>query len=357
MDLEFVNFFCLYYLPAPPKNMSLPMETKDSLEPEVTSWSYKKDTDRFLNYIPALLLNSTQLQKLSFYYGDLTSVDPRIGQLKKLRQLDLAFNSLKSLPEELGELEQLEILDISGNQCTPPVGALTRLRRLKKFSMSFLWTPSLPNIGQWTTLQEIRLSHNTIRELPESIGNLKQLCVLDVSDNKLTELPASLGECTALTRINADDNHLSCLPASLTCLTQLITLTLDSNKLHELPQDIGKWTALRSLLVSRNQLSTLPDSLCDCTSLESLGLYGNPLTQLPNLQGLNHVESCSISYTQIHNIQPLIQLCGLRRLDALQVPTLTPQHLAHVLRQLPCIQTCHYHDGITNDLPLLLANA
>ena len=44
-------------------------------------------------------------------------------------------------------------------------------------------------IGQCQTLVELHLAGNQLTQLPESIGDLVNLEILDVKDNKLVALP------------------------------------------------------------------------------------------------------------------------------------------------------------------------
>ena len=75
---------------------------------------------------------------------------------------------------------------------------------------------------------ELDLRDMKLTELPESIGQLKQLRKLDLSwdyedeklKNQLTTLPDSLGQLTQLTSLDLSNNQLTALPDSLGRLTQ-----------------------------------------------------------------------------------------------------------------------------------------
>jgi Leucine-rich repeat (LRR) protein len=41
---------------------------------------------------------------------------------------------------------------------------------------------------------------NELRELPQSMGRMTRLVVLNVSDNKLTDLPLTMGRCIGLSK-------------------------------------------------------------------------------------------------------------------------------------------------------------
>jgi len=150
------------------------------------------------------------------------------------------------------------------------------------------------SIGQLKQLRKLDLGHdyrkdekdkNRLTTLPDSLGQLTQLTSLNLSNNQLTALPDSLGQLTQLTDLNLSNNQLTALPDSLSQLTQLTSLNLSSNQLTILPDSLGQLTQLTSLYLSHNQLTALPDSLGQLTQLIYLNLTNNQLTALPNSLG------------------------------------------------------------------------
>jgi len=107
-----------------------------------------------------------------------------------------------------------------------------------------------------------------IHTLPESVGNLDMLEVLDLNSNSLTALPEALGS-----------------------LRNLRELRLFRNGLIRLPEDVGGLLRLRVLVLSSNDLTELPESFADLGQLEELYLRNNPLTMLPaNLAKLDQLQ-------------------------------------------------------------------
>jgi internalin A len=158
---------------------------------------------------------------------------------------------------------------------------------------------------------ELDLRNMKLTELPESIGQLKQLRKLDVGGdswkdekNQLTTLPDSLAlaQLMQLTSLDLSNNQLTTLPPSLALaqLTQLTSLNLSSNQLTTLPPSLGQLTQLTELDLSRNQLTTLPDSLGQLTQLQTLNLSNNQLTALPESLGqLAQLQSLNLSRNQL----------------------------------------------------------
>ena len=44
-------------------------------------------------------------------------------------------------------------------------------------------------------IEELRVAHNNITELPENIHRLKQLIVLDFSGNQIRSIPSTINRC------------------------------------------------------------------------------------------------------------------------------------------------------------------
>jgi leucine-rich repeat protein SHOC2 len=117
--------------------------------------------------------------------------------------------------------------------------------------------------------------------VPAEIGQLTSLRELRLTGNQLTSVPAEIGQLTSLERLSLYDNQLTSLPAEIWQLTSLEELRLSYNKLTSLPPDIGQLTSLRVLSLNDNPLTNLPAEIGQLTSLEELYLMGNKLTTLP----------------------------------------------------------------------------
>lgn len=170
----------------------------------------------------------------------------------------------------------------------------------------------------------LSLSFALLDEVPESLGQLSQLKVLDLDGNQLTNLPESLSQ-----------------------LSQLQTLVLSTNQLYELPKWLGELSQLRALHLSDNQLSTLPESLGQLSQLQELYLGGNRLTELPkSLRQLSHLQTIILTTNRLINIPEWFgQLSQLRRLD---LDNNQISNLPESLGQLPQIQRLYVEN---NPLP------
>nr|XP_020498571.1 leucine-rich repeat-containing protein 18 [Labrus bergylta]XP_029134988.1 leucine-rich repeat-containing protein 18 [Labrus bergylta] len=154
-------------------------------------------------------------------------------------------------------------------------------RRLTLSKMGIITFPKC--ILKLTNVDELDLSRNMIRKLPDNIGSFSSLRWLDLHSNKLESVPESIGNLAGLTHLNISNN----------CLTSA-----------GLPSTLGSLAGLKSLNLGLNQLDTLPPSMAALDSLQELGLFDNLFTKIPEclkeLHNLNKVNTKRnpLSYTQ-----------------------------------------------------------
>ncbi|KAM6462517.1 leucine-rich repeat protein 1 [Liasis olivaceus] len=140
------------------------------------------------------------------------------------------------------------------------------------------------------SLRKLDLSHNCIKQLPATIGDLVCLQELNLQDNQLESFSVALCNSTlqkSLQSLDLSQNKIRALPAQFCYLQKLMHLKLDDNHLIRLPFKIGQLCHLRFLSVARNKLPFLPNEFAKL-SLESLDLFGNPFEQpkplVPDIQ-------------------------------------------------------------------------
>ncbi|XP_077639992.1 leucine-rich repeat protein 1 [Lonchura striata] len=139
-------------------------------------------------------------------------------------------------------------------------------------------------------LRKLDLSHNHIKQLPATLGDLVCLQELDLHDNHLEAFSGALcssGLQKSLQLLDLSQNQIQALPIEFCQLRGLVQLRLDDNALLRLPCRIGQLSRLRFLSAARNKLPFLPWDFRRL-SLENLDLFGNPFEQpnplVPNIQ-------------------------------------------------------------------------
>ena len=148
------------------------------------------------------------------------------------------------------------------------------------------------------SLQDLWLSHNSLRSLPEGVfSELGSLKSLGLSGSSLDALPESVFMgLHSLQQLFLHDNRLHLLPEEVfRGLNNLRELTLFENSLSTLPEGVfNGMDSLQSLILSNNNLSVLPERVFSGLSrLEGLWLHGNALSSLPQgiFHGLNSLRS------------------------------------------------------------------
>ncbi|THH10544.1 hypothetical protein EW145_g1259 [Phellinidium pouzarii] len=102
------------------------------------------------------------------------------------------------------------------------------------------------------------------------------LLVLDISANFLASLSPALALCSSLEELNISANPLRALPEFLADLTSLRLLIADCTGISTIPAPLLALQKLHTLSIRRNKMHALPSWLCTLPCLESLLVDGNP---------------------------------------------------------------------------------
>jgi len=181
-----------------------------------------------------------------------------------------------------------------------------------------------------------KLEVHRLASLPDEIGELANLEVLQLGGGQLTALPASLARCTKLREINLYNNKLAQLPPVLLELPALRELTLGKNQLTSV-EGIGRLRQLEELDLAMNPITTLPADFLELTKLTSLNLAGTKLPALPE----RFCDLEQLVYLALQNT-PIVQLpadlARLSKLKRLALPKLHPDDVARVRAALPATE-------------------
>ncbi|XP_019091170.1 PREDICTED: receptor-like protein 12 [Camelina sativa] len=209
---------------------------------------------------------------------------------RKLRRLDLSNNIIKGqVPDWLWRLPKLFerakflllLLSSSGNQLNGPIpdsiGLLKELRILNLSSNAFTGhIPSSQNLQYF-----FGSKNNFTGEIPRSVCGLSSLAVLDLSDNNLNgSIPWCLETLmmSSLSDLNLRNNKLSgILPEIFQNAKSLITLDVSHNRLEgKIPASLGGCSALEVLNVGSNTFNDMfPFHLNSLQKLQVLVLRSN----------------------------------------------------------------------------------
>lgn len=156
----------------------------------------------------------------------------------KRKKLRLNGRGMRELPLEVTELTHLEVLEVYGN----------RLRTLPA------------EVGRMVNLRELDVSENELVDLGPGFGSLRSLEVLNISSNEqLKQLPASIGQLKNFMAILAYDVGLTQLPGELALCTSLEQATLNCNPFDQFPQVLLELKELSLLNLAGCPINFPPD--------------------------------------------------------------------------------------------------
>ena len=137
-------------------------------------------------------------------------------------------------------------------------------------------------------------SDNDIGTIPEEIGKLECLQVLDMSNNRINNIPAEIGQVKTLRELYLANNKLFFTPITpaIGQLKALVKLDLSNNQLEELVPEIAGCVALEYLDVSNNLLKAFPIEFSKLENLQVLNINKNQLRV-----SLNGVQIAQRAYT------------------------------------------------------------
>ncbi|XP_048136636.1 disease resistance protein RPV1-like [Rhodamnia argentea] len=205
----------------------------------------------------------------------LEKLPEEIGCLQALIEIVMP-NTLRRLPETFGNLRSLLTFDVSHSRISKlpcSIGGLVKLRRLNLSECTKI--EELPDsVGELQSLVELDLSSTSLDHLPDSMGNLKQLKVLRINRIRgITRLPSAIGLMEILEELDASGcgNLTGEIPEEIGSLSCLRILDLSSTKISGLPNSIGKLKQLKVLRINNLVgITRLPSAIWLMEKLEEL---------------------------------------------------------------------------------------
>ncbi|KAL7832371.1 hypothetical protein AOLI_G00299190 [Acnodon oligacanthus] len=189
----------------------------------------------------------------------------------------VVLNSLKKMTN----LVELELHNCELERIPHSIFSLTNLQELDLKSNSILTIEEIISFQHLKRLTCLKLWHNKIVAIPQSIGQVKNLESLYLSYNKLETLPAALFNLPKLRHLDLSHNSISLIPAEVGLLQNLQHFAITNNKIEVLPNNLFRCTKLKVLCLGNNSIAILPESIGQLVQLTQLEIKGNCLALLP----------------------------------------------------------------------------
>ena len=218
-----------------------------------------------LEDFPEFIADLTNLRMLDIKYNNLKVLPDWINNLQKLEKLNCENNQIESIPDTFGDLENLKKTDLRDNKLKTLPISIGRLKNLKKLDCYNNELESLPD--SFVTLQnltELNISMNKFKSIPSVLKDLLKLKTLDIGSNYNIELHENdfIGSFKNLETLQITHTSLSLtsLPESIGGLNNLKVLDLKYNSLKSLPDSIGELEDLQEINLSGHKFTSLPIS-------------------------------------------------------------------------------------------------
>ncbi|OAY58687.1 receptor protein-tyrosine kinase CEPR2 [Manihot esculenta] len=232
-------------------------------------------------------------------------ISPSISALRSLTTLWLPSNFISGkLPLEIINCSNLRVLNLTGNQMVGVLHDLSSLRNLEILDLAANhFSGRFPSwVGNLTALVKLSIGKNNYDEgeIPESIGNLKNLTFLFLAASHLRgEIPESIFGLWKLQTLDISRNKISGkFPKSISKLKNLNKIELYVNNLTgELPPELANLILLQEIDISSNQMyGKLPEEIGNLKYLKVFQLFDNKFSgELPAGFGeMQHLDGFSI---------------------------------------------------------------
>lgn len=227
--------------------------------------------------------------------------------------LDLSEHELYHIPEEAFN-EHLTWLILTGNKIRDIPESIGMLRNLTRLAINDNRLEKVSSaLAGLQYLNWMDLTRNRLRDLPVSLYKLP-ITGLGLSENEFQEIPQCVLRMRTLRKFGFFSNRVRKIPPSIGNLVNLIKIDLSNNFISELPGEFCELKNLTWLNLSNNCLKSLPSNFGNLENLEELGLGSNQLEELPDISNLTKLRILPLYKNKLRRVC-LRNLKSIEKLD------------------------------------------
>ncbi|KAL4194154.1 hypothetical protein AMTRI_Chr05g57880 [Amborella trichopoda] len=316
-------------------------KTEEAPEDSIDSANYLDLTSFQLHDLQGVELPSS-LVELDLTANRLSSLDPRIGQLRQLKKLFLRQNLFSDEGVEplchwtaISGLLELVLRD---NKLTK-IPDVSIFRNLIVFDASFNEISSLEGVSKVSSmLQELYVSKNEVTKMVE-LDHLHELRILELGSNRLRVME-NLQNLTNLQELWLGRNRIR--EVQLCGLKCIRKFSLQSNRLTSM-LGFQHCIALEELYLSHNGIQKM-EGLSTLENLRVLDVSSNKLTAVNDIENLTKLEDLWLNDNKIASLE------GIGKAVAGSTETLTTIYLEHN----PCADSPAYMANLREIFPNLV---
>ncbi len=177
--------------------------------------------------IPDEIIYLKWLNTVRVSQNELKNLPENFSSLKHLRALDLSYNKFRRIPEQLFDFKELKVLNLMGN----PIQLISQ------------------RISELSNLENLNLRACSINNLGNGIQLADSVRILDLGENNLSDFPISF--CNSeLQQLDLDDNPLYNLPDEIGNMRSLKILDLSNCRLlKKIPDSFRELSSLEKLIL------------------------------------------------------------------------------------------------------------
>lgn len=202
-----------------------------------------------------------------------------------------------------GNIEEVQELDWSDRKWKVFPASITKLKNLKKLTLSKNYISEIPAaIGELENLEELYMNNSGVKTIHEAIGKLKKLRVWDLGGNHhLGALPEAIGELSNL-QVLKIDYIAAPLPESMAHLEKLEEIKMyscykEADHSASFPEVLTRLKNLKRLDFRDNKIKEMPDSILNIRTLEEFQWTGGSTSSsnFPDFTQFKHLKKLVIS--------------------------------------------------------------